>query len=310
MPQNCSRDVSRVIEHVDRVLLHGSAAAKRQLKDAFGLAVDDALIVPVVDWQARQLYTGYIPFYRFCDTVEGVVNGSSDNATGPSPLPGPNGVGLEKALHGYAAYAREYFDGFCARSYPTLGYAQDDRSCLDWHKPDQPVHADRTLRNDQRTFRWLLCHEPLAYWFDGPPPGRTPLASRTLTPEHWWAKCALSFPDGGGKWPPLGRSVARTNAYTGGWDAPRDPERLLYVNGDWDAWHTASVVSEFRPGGPLKGTPRHPVITIQGGGHGGDNYLPNALADEGAAAAVREIVATHKGWIDEFYRSKGIARPI
>ena len=37
MPQNCSSDVSKVIEHVDKVLLRGHPREKQQLKSFFGL---------------------------------------------------------------------------------------------------------------------------------------------------------------------------------------------------------------------------------------------------------------------------------
>ena len=37
MPKNCSKDVSLVINHIDNVLTHGSAAKKLALKTMFGL---------------------------------------------------------------------------------------------------------------------------------------------------------------------------------------------------------------------------------------------------------------------------------
>lgn len=37
MPQNCSADVSLVIDYVDGVLLNGTAAEKQSLKEKFGL---------------------------------------------------------------------------------------------------------------------------------------------------------------------------------------------------------------------------------------------------------------------------------
>lgn len=34
---NCSKDVAKVVDHVDNVLLHGSENEKQKLKDTFGL---------------------------------------------------------------------------------------------------------------------------------------------------------------------------------------------------------------------------------------------------------------------------------
>lgn len=37
MPQNCSKDVSLVVDHVDKVLTHGNVSSKLALKSMFGL---------------------------------------------------------------------------------------------------------------------------------------------------------------------------------------------------------------------------------------------------------------------------------
>lgn len=37
MPQNCSKDVSLVVDYVDKVLNHGNATSKTALKSMFGL---------------------------------------------------------------------------------------------------------------------------------------------------------------------------------------------------------------------------------------------------------------------------------
>lgn len=46
-------------------------------------------------WQSNSFYTGYSPFYQFCDAIENVTAGAA-------VTPGANGVGLETALAGYA----------------------------------------------------------------------------------------------------------------------------------------------------------------------------------------------------------------
>jgi hypothetical protein len=48
-------------------------------------------------WQSNSFYTNYSGFYQFCDAIENVVAGAAIT-------PDANGVGLEKALAGYANY--------------------------------------------------------------------------------------------------------------------------------------------------------------------------------------------------------------
>jgi hypothetical protein len=68
----------------------------------FGLAGvehndDFAAVLPIgpYQWQENDFYTGYSAFFQFCDAVEGAVPGA--DTTTPA-----TGVGLEKALAGYA----------------------------------------------------------------------------------------------------------------------------------------------------------------------------------------------------------------
>lgn len=110
MAANCSSDVSKVIEYVDGVLLGGDDAAKQALKDKFGLGglEHDDDFASVLEngpweWQSNQFYTGYSGFYVFCDSVEN-VGPLYPNATS---VPGAEGVGLEKALDGYAKWVKE-----------------------------------------------------------------------------------------------------------------------------------------------------------------------------------------------------------
>jgi hypothetical protein len=102
MAQNCSTDVTLVIDHIDEVLTTGTADEIYALKDMFGLAGvehndDFAAVLPVgpYQWQENDFYTGYSAFFQFCDAVEGAVPGA--DTTTPA-----TGVGLEKALAGYA----------------------------------------------------------------------------------------------------------------------------------------------------------------------------------------------------------------
>lgn len=111
MPANCSSDVSKVIDYVDSVLLSNDTDAITSLKTKFGLAGvehnDDFASVlenGPWEWQSNQFYTGYSGFYFFCDSVENVGE-LFPNAT---TVPGVEGVGLEKALDGYAKWISEY----------------------------------------------------------------------------------------------------------------------------------------------------------------------------------------------------------
>ena len=53
-------------------------------------------------WQSNQFYStkvlGYSPYHQFCDYVENVWANSTKR------VPGPRGVGVKKALDGYAKW--------------------------------------------------------------------------------------------------------------------------------------------------------------------------------------------------------------
>jgi hypothetical protein len=57
------------------------------------------------EWQSTQFYSvknnGYNSYYRFCDYIENVWPNSTNK------VPGAWGVGLSKALDGYAKYVKE-----------------------------------------------------------------------------------------------------------------------------------------------------------------------------------------------------------
>lgn len=103
MPKNCSKDVNLVIEHMDNVINTGTADEINDLKAMFGLESlehnDDfmaALEWGPWEWQGNQFYRT-AGFYDWCDFVEGAFN-----ETDPAKIPGEEGVGLEKAMAGYA----------------------------------------------------------------------------------------------------------------------------------------------------------------------------------------------------------------
>lgn len=116
MPQNCSSDVGKVIAHVDDILLGNNTAAKKALKKKFGLEAiehDDDFAGVLQNgpwnWQSDDFYTGYTDFFLWCDTVENVGPLYPNSTT----VPGPEGVGLEKALDGYVKWISEAFVPDC-----------------------------------------------------------------------------------------------------------------------------------------------------------------------------------------------------
>lgn len=118
MPRNCSADVEQVVDYVDAVLTFGTPEAKQALKDKFGLGDvvhDDDFASALQNgpwlWQDHDFTTGYSAFFQFCDYVENMWPGSG------APEPGPGGVGLQKALDGYAKWSSEIMLPGC-RFYP------------------------------------------------------------------------------------------------------------------------------------------------------------------------------------------------
>ena len=104
MPKNCSKDVTLVIDHMDDILMHGSEKQKRDLKAKFMMETvehDDDFMEALANgpylWQSNQFYQNG-GFFTWCDYIENSVN-----KTG-SAVAGPDGVGLQKALDGYASW--------------------------------------------------------------------------------------------------------------------------------------------------------------------------------------------------------------
>lgn len=300
MPKNCSADVSLVIDYVDQVYQNGSTDEQYALKERFGLQdlehyVDFAAALENGPWlwQGNQFYYNS-GFFDFCDAVE--------NATPNGTLPGAEGVGLEKALAGYADWFNStLLPGFCAG----YGYAdwQDEFSigCFDTYNASSPQYTDTSLSNEfDRQWTWFLCNQPFGYWQDGAPSSTPSIVSRLVNAAYWERQCALTFPpeDGYTYGIAEGKDEAQVNAYTKGWDITH--ERLLFVNGDNDPWREAGVSSDFRTGGKLQSTPQHPVIIVPGGYHTSDLLTKNAQSNAGAKVAIDAVVAQMVSWVKEF----------
>jgi hypothetical protein len=277
MPRNCSKDISLVINHVDGILLNGTIADKNSLKALFGLATvvyddDFAQIVesPLYSWQS-----GMSAFLSFCDAIEGVKPGQN-------PLPDANGVGLTAALANYASYVKTKY-----------GCTVPD--CYSSRNPSSTTYTSTILdpkTGAGRQWQWMLCNEPFGWWPTGAPAGQTSLVSQAVTAEYWQQKCNLYFP---------GTQFSITedafNTKFEGWNVKST--RVMFSNGEFDPWRSASVSSAFRPGGPLVSTPEIPVFVIPGAVHVQDFYTSELTP---AIIAVRiQEVAQIKTWVSQFY---------
>ncbi|RYP15867.1 hypothetical protein DL766_009291 [Monosporascus sp. MC13-8B] len=304
MPKNCSSDFSAIIDYVDRVFLHGSRKQKDDLKQLFGLQDvrhgDDAaaaISAPIWAWQSIQLYSGYSKFYQMCDAIEGVSPSTTVAEFSK------RGVGLKKALPNYAKwYTTSYLPGLCA----SYGYEdwQDKNSvlCLDTYNASSPMFTDWTESNAFfRTWVWMTCNDPFFYYQTGAPWGRPTVFSRLADAQYYQRQCELFFPRQG----PYtyasnrGKTAAALNAHTKGWHL-YDTKRLMWVNGEFDPWRSASMASVFRTGGPVPSTPQAPSIVIPGARHCNDLRVNNAV-NEDVKKTQEAIIKQMAKWANEFY---------
>jgi hypothetical protein len=175
-------------------------------------------------WQSNTFYSNYSSFYQFCDAIEGVQAGAI-------VTPGPDGVGLEKALEGYANWTKEVLlPKFCQG----FGYNDTyDLSCLNTHDKNNNIFTDWTVYNViDRQWQWMLCNEPFGYWQDGAPPGTPSIVSRLVDAHYWRRQCDIFFPREG----PYtfgynkGKTESQLNRITKGWDLT-NTKRLTWTNG-------------------------------------------------------------------------------
>ncbi|KUI61468.1 putative serine protease EDA2 [Cytospora mali] len=309
MPQNCSTDVKKVISYVDGILLGNDTSAKQALKEQFGLSglKHDDDFASVLEngpwlWQSNQFYTGYSSFYAWCDTIEN-VGSLYPNAT---TVPGAEGVGLEKALDGYATWVSEYLvPGYCE----SYGYQDFDGEynleCFDSYNASSPIYTDWTMDNVvDRQWEWLLCNEPFAFWQDGAAYGTPSIVSSLVSAEYWQRQCPLYFPGPGTVGSEDGKNVSATNTFTKGWDIAGTTTRLIFTNGQYDPWKDATVSSDFKPGGPYNGTADAPVQVIPDGIHCSDMIAENGVVNAGVQAAIDNEISVISNWVEEYYTEK------
>lgn len=145
MPKNCSTDLIKVIDYIDSILINGTDQEQYDLKAQFGLEgvqdnADFALILsngPQL-WLSNQMYQNG-GFFGFCDAIE---NASSGN------IPGADGVGLDKALSGYAAWVKEY-------------YPCNSSGCYSTQDASNSQYTNTSVGNsgEFRQWEWLLCNQ-------------------------------------------------------------------------------------------------------------------------------------------------------
>ncbi|KLU92954.1 hypothetical protein MAPG_11902 [Magnaporthiopsis poae ATCC 64411] len=306
MPRNCSVDVRRVIERVDNVLLTGSPQEKLALKTKFGFAAleHDAdfgnALASVIRWQSMYPSKGYSAFYEWCDYVENAIPSVFPNASKPTA----EGVGLEKALEGYAKYTREIVaPGSC----DAATYGNNSLACWNSFNATDVVYTNTSLRGPaNRQWEWFLCNEPFKNWETGAPKDQPTIVSRLMDVTYSQLLCNFTFPaevvDGKTYTYGIaqGLDVDRVNSFAkGGW-LYTNTTRLLQVFGEFDPWRELGVASVHRPGGELQSTDEHPILIMKGCIHTSDLYLDDALVNEEVASAQVKGVAIMKKWIEEF----------
>ncbi|CAK7227270.1 hypothetical protein SCUCBS95973_006483 [Sporothrix curviconia] len=317
-PANCSTDLVDVIAYIDSILLHGTSAQKASLKTQFllGDLVDadfaKALAFGPIVYQQTQFFLqslyGYSPYYMFCDYIENMWPGSGN------ALPGKSGVGVARALAGYAKwFSTVVLPDLCQE----LGYVDFqgayNTGCLQNLNASSAMYQDISPSNAiSRQWWWLLCNEPLAWFQDNAPMRQPPsIVSQLVDYDYHLEICKTQFPDAAGSFGlNRGASTAQLNSRTGGWSVPTSSTpRLLYTNGEHDPWRAATVSSAWRPGGPLASSNNVPVHIVPGGVHCSDVYAENWAVNADVKAVVDAETATIVQWVNDFYQEKGITKP-
>ncbi|KAK3369928.1 putative serine peptidase [Podospora didyma] len=325
MPRNCSSDFSKISMHVDDIIESKNYKQIASLKKSFGLHAlkhdDDfasAVASPVNMWQGIQLVGNDSTFFQMCDTIEGVhpvdLNGTGNgNSTIAATVVGPSGVGTVKALANYASWFKhEWLPMFCywssgAKYDATYKDYKDPMSvgCLDSYNTSSPVFSDLRVNNTaNRQWMWLLCNEPFFWWAAAAleEDGILSLLPRAVSTDYQQRLCGVFFPkEGNATFGSHGGKTAHdVNRLTDGWNLT-NTTRVLWVNGEFDPWRSASVSSELRPGGPLKSTKKAPVILIKGARHCNDMFTVTGKVNADVGRAQNLSIWQMKTWVEDFY---------
>ena len=311
MPANCSKDVSLVIDFMDKIWANGTTEEKEDLKAKFGMTgrepydVGVALATAPSRWQGIALANKFHPFYRWCDYIENALTTFNGTVKYPTNFTaGPEGVGLQKALQGYATWFKTWkLPGFCEKSFKYYE-GRYNTECFDNMNASNPMFKDISVRNQaKRQWKWLLCNEPFGAWQNGAPSNRPSLVSRTMTLENKLRMCDHYFPPGpNGETYGLarGKTAEQVNLYTGGWNLAANTTRVSFANGEHDPWIHESVSSDFRPGGPLASSKQAPVFMVPGGFHGTEMLSANSRVNNGVKVVRDQIVQQLAEWVAEW----------
>ncbi|KAI0025555.1 peptidase S28 [Xylariomycetidae sp. FL0641] len=296
LPEACSRDVRAVVSYVDSILSAPSSSnsSKAVLKARFGLsALNDAdfadqLADPVGQWQSDQAAV-----LSFCETLAAAQN-STTKRRGWARRRGDE-ASEPAALDAYAKYIRE--TSGCGGDGGIACDTYDDE--ILWDDPEDP--------SGTRQWSWMLCDEPFGWWQVGPPHSDgTNIVSSAMRPYHYMRRCPLQFPKTNGytTGSAEGFTEAHLNKWTQGWDAPY--ENVIFVNGEFDPWRSATVASDVRPGGPMEETcttddDSNPDLDVASFIVKGGNHVPELFIDpedQNTFPIAEESVKIMKRWID------------
>ncbi|KAK1522032.1 serine carboxypeptidase S28 [Colletotrichum costaricense] len=287
LPRACSADVKLVIKQVDSVLDKGSAKEIDAMKEEFGLETleDNAdfawyLLRPIIEWASNETAV-----YEFCDYIEtSTNNGNIIKGTEKS------GVGLKAAWKGYTSYMYSRYSKVCEGEEACDLYGK----AVGYNRPND-LSADRS-------WTWQLCNEPFGWWHVGPPKSDgTNIVSSHVRPADRQRQCDLRFPQTFGFKPASseGFTAAMFNDWTGGWNATF--ENVLFCDGEHDGWRSASMNSDYRPGGPVKTTEQTATFVVKGANHVPDFLLNNG---EDNAGIIEQEVKVIGKWIKAWKPNK------
>ncbi|KAL8377977.1 hypothetical protein RB595_008590 [Gaeumannomyces hyphopodioides] len=309
MPQDCRRAFEQISSQVDKVLGNGTATDVSRLKAMFELETlehnDDfanAISSPLGGWQSTGSATGDESFQAMCDSILGL--GGSGGGPAARSKPTAEGVGGVGVLNSYANWFKtQYVKNACSGfKYPEWE-VEGSVGCFDTHNASSPFYRDWTANNTaHRPWMWQLCDEPFFYWPTGSAPeGVATIVPRAITPEYYQQQCDLFFPEQGNHTygSDDGATDLQLNQLTGGWNLT-NTTRLLWINGEFDPWRSASVSSDFRPGGPLQSTPEAPVFVMSGARHCEDMQIRNNV-NPAVGEAQEAATAQIQTWVAEFY---------
>ncbi|QKX63870.1 uncharacterized protein TRUGW13939_11041 [Talaromyces rugulosus] len=297
LPKNCTTDLTNVISHIDSILSGSDENAKQTLKEKFQLGDlrDDDFAAALANGpylgQTTSASNSY-GLYDFCNYIENVY-------AQPPANPGTRGVGVAKALEGYAQWWATIFPGYCA----STGYFTSNTStgCFDTYNATSPMYADTSIGNyANKQWEWLCCNEPFGAWQDGAPNGTKSIVSRLITDDYYLRSCGTYFqPDDGYTYAGAnGKRSSAVNAWTQGWKGTT--ERVIWAQGQYDPWREETVSSDFRPGGPLSSSESNPIFVMKDASHCYDLILANAEENASVKEVVDAEVKQMKAWVAEF----------